>query len=66
MLIFKSTDKVHKSIYICDRCGMKLVRGSNKVYRIYVNKKNEHPKKKWDLCEKDYFALVKGMEKRKK
>jgi hypothetical protein len=65
MIIFKSTtNKDH--LYKCDRCGTMLHVPKEVVYSIYVRTTMmRSPKKKWDLCERDYRALEKGIEKNK-
>ena len=66
MIIQKNTTKQRKSIYKCDRCKTILERGKDEIYTIFVkSSKNKNAEKKWDLCEKDYRALERGIEKKK-
>lgn len=59
-------DKKCKSntIYECDRCKSKIVAINN--HAIYVKEAYGHPIKKWDLCERCYKSLERGVKKWKK
>lgn len=66
MIVFKDTTIKRKSIYKCDRCKKQLERGKDEIYTIFVKKtEDKTPKKKWDLCERDYKALCRGIAKYK-
>lgn len=66
MIIQKDTTSQRKSIYKCDRCKTILERGKDEIYTIFVkNSEDKTPKKKWDLCKRDYSALEKGIEKKR-
>lgn len=66
MIIYKDTTNKNKSVYECDRCKTKLKRGKEEIYTIFVKRtEDKTPKKKWDLCERDYRALCRGIEKNK-
>lgn len=66
MMIQKDTTIQRKSIYKCDRCKTILERGKDEIYTIFVKgSEDKTPKKKWDLCERDYKALERGIEKKK-
>lgn len=61
MLISRDYKDKNKTLYVCDRCGMKVNIKNKKS--IYVGNESEHPIKKWDLCNKCYNALEKGINK---
>ena len=66
MIIFKDVTNKNNSVYICDRCKVRLEKGTDEIYTIYVKTtKDKNMKKKWDLCEKDYRALCRGIKKKK-
>ena len=66
MIIQKDTTSKRKSIYKCDRCKTTLERGKDEIYTIFVKgSEDKTAKKKWDLCERDYRALERGIEKKK-
>lgn len=59
MLVTKDLINKNKSVYICDRCKIKLnVNNRNAIYSLEHNKKN---KKMCDLCDKCYAKLKRGV-----
>lgn len=65
MLLEKSYSADKKSVFICDRCKVKLLSNERLSIRIH------HPVKqtiikKWDLCSVCYRKLYKGIENYKK
>lgn len=66
MLLQTDTTIKGRSIYKCDRCNTILERGKDAIYSIFVkSSKDKAPKKKWDLCKRDYLSLCRGIEKSK-
>lgn len=67
MLLQTDTTIKGRSIYKCDRCNTILERGKDAIYSIFVKSSGDKmPKKKWDLCRKDYLSLCRGIEKTKR
>ena len=65
MFLIKSCSGDKKSVFLCDRCKVRLLSHERVSVRIH------HPKKqtilkKWDLCPICYRKLYKGIEKYKK
>jgi hypothetical protein len=66
MIIYKDRTNKNNSIYECDRCKIKLERQKEEVYTIFVKKtEDKNPKKEWDLCERCYKSLCRGIKKGK-
>lgn len=62
MIIKKDVNNKDNTIYRCDKCKRETTRKDN--YGIFIKEaENKQPKKKWDLCEKCYKSLEKGVEK---
>lgn len=61
MLVEKSTQKQWKSMYECDRCGLKTEKKDR--VGIYIQRDTETPKKYSDLCIKCFKALNRGIKK---
>lgn len=65
MLIQKNRKNKENSIYECDRCKTKLNNNSN--HAIFVrDKEYNNVTKAWDLCDRCYKSLVKGIRNYKK
>ena len=50
-----------KKVYVCNRCETQIKR-ENRM-SLYTCFPKRTPRKKWDLCDKCYRALVRGIEK---
>ena len=61
MLVSQNNWDKSKSIYKCDRCEEPLT-WKDKI-AVYIGLPSRAPKKKWDLCERCYNSLVRGIEK---
>ena len=61
MLLNNNTNTHLQGIYKCDRCSKEL--HSNNRYGIYIAESKCTAKKKWDLCDKCFSALKRGIEK---
>lgn len=59
MLIEKSLKDNMYSVYVCDRCNTKI--DNLHRYGIYVAPLGRKTKKKWDLCDKCYKSLIRGI-----
>jgi transposase-like protein len=62
MLISSNKFDKSESKYECDRCKKEL--SINTRISIYTKVEYDYPRKKWDLCEKCYSALVRGINKK--
>lgn len=66
--MLKSIDTSGKtgSIYVCDRCGKDLCNNKDMINRITSYKSTlgyyKHDRK-WDLCDRCYRALCRGIKK---
>ncbi len=61
MLVSQNKFDKSESKYECDRCKKEL--SITTRISIYSKLSYENPKKRWDLCNKCYAALVRGIEK---
>ena len=66
--MLKSVDTSGKigSIYVCDRCYKEMNNNTDTMYRItaYTSRTGYYKKdNKWDLCNKCYKALCRGIKK---
>ena len=61
MLLKKSWNGKGHSQFVCDRCGKKITIKNR--YAIYVKNDKLSHKKEFDLCDKCYVALKKGIRK---
>lgn len=61
MLIEKDKTGKSTSTFLCDRCN-RILTARDKC-SIYIQEPKRSPKKKWDLCERCYNSLVRGIEK---
>lgn len=62
MLVSKDVTDKQQSVYKCDRCKAQLKWGSK--VGLYIAFPKRTPKKTWDLCDKCFRSLVKGIEKK--
>lgn len=62
MLINKDRIDKERSVYKCDRCKVQLT--NREKIALYIAQPSRCPRKKWDLCEKCYSALVRGIDKK--
>jgi transposase-like protein len=63
MLISSNKFDKSESKYECDRCKKEL--SINTRISIYTKVAYDNPRKRWDLCQKCYTALVRGINKNK-
>ena len=67
MLIQKNYTGRTKSIFLCDRCKRKIETDKNDRYRVVVQKTpnslRSNQIQAWDLCERCYSALDRGIKK---
>ena len=65
MLVKADTTGKTKSIFKCDRCKKKLINDKDERYVIYIQKipMNRKIVKTWDLCDRCFSALCRGIEK---
>ncbi len=63
MLISTNVRDKTKSIYMCDRCKREIT--LKEKVAIYTSINNQNIKKRYDLCNKCYKALKRGISKRK-
>ena len=64
MLLEKYCYGGKKSVFMCDRCKVKLLSEERVTVRVYHAKK-QTTMKKWDLCPVCYKKLYRGIEKYK-
>ena len=62
MLISINIHDKNKSTYVCDRCKVYISNLNRKA--IFIAEGIEAPRKKWDLCQKCYKALERGINKK--
>lgn len=62
MLIEADYSGKRKSIFVCDRCNVKLL-GDERITIRAFRPKQQTIIKKWDLCPVCYRKLYKGIEK---
>lgn len=60
MLVKRNLKDSNNSRYVCDRCKVEI-NLENKV-AIYVALCKKQPHKQWDLCNKCYKALIRGIK----
>lgn len=65
MLLEKYCYGGKKSVFMCDRCKVKLLSEERVTVRAY-HSKQQTTIKKWDLCPICYRKLYKGIENFKK
>ena len=59
-MVVERTNNNRRIVYECDRCKTRIL----KPYKIDVQTPKEvRPKRKWDLCDRCYLALVRGINK---
>ena len=60
MIIKKDLKNKNNTIYKCDRCKRKITRENN--YKVFIKTNTDkQPVKKWDLCDRCYKSLEKGI-----
>ena len=66
MLIKANWKDGRKSIYKCDRCDKEISKKDDNFYGLFIKKSNEGiARKKCDLCDRCYRALIRGINKKK-
>lgn len=61
MLIEKNSFDRKNSKFICDRCKNNITVETR--YIVYIQVYKENPRKAWDLCERCYTSLKRGITK---
>lgn len=61
MLVEKSTQKLWKSTYRCDRCGV-ITEKKGRI-GLYIQRNTETPRKYVDLCVSCFKSLERGIKK---
>lgn len=61
MLISKDNTGKTKAVFSCDRCKVNIEVENR--YIIYIQTYKNYPKKAYDLCEKCYNSLKRGISK---
>lgn len=64
MLMEKDGTGKGRTLFKCDRCNKKVSRENRKG--IYIQERSFSPKKAYDLCNRCYAALKRGVENGKK
>ena len=62
MLAHKDSSSSYNSIYTCDRCNKEITRKDKNLYSIYVRYITGNPTKHWDLCDRCFKSLQKGIK----
>lgn len=64
MLIEKDGTGRGRTVFKCDRCNKYLTRDNR--YGLYIQQYKFSPKKAYDLCDKCFKALKRGIELKNK
>lgn len=62
MLVEKNRSCSYTSKYVCDRCKKGISRKEKNLYSIYVRYIDGNPSKQWDLCDRCFNALQRGIK----
>lgn len=61
MIVTKDVRDKNKTTYKCDRCKKVITRKND--YKVFIKQvEDKQPVKKWDLCDRCYKSLQKGMK----